>query len=139
MKCSAAIAMLLVALALAGCGASRNTSPAKGQVKVGGNPAANLTVTFYPEKGRPATGTTDAQGNFVLSTFCANDGAVVGPHKVAVTKNDSTGTPPMPGMAGAETAAPPPPFDPKYQNPQSSGLTAVVEKGGKNDFPFDLK
>ena len=45
----------------------------------------------------------------------------------------------MPGMRDAKKAGPLPlPFPAKYSNPDSSGLTAVVEAGAPNDFPFEL-
>ena len=45
---------------------------------------------FYNEESaRPATGRTDAQGSFYLTSFDDNDGALPGQHVVVVTKTDS--------------------------------------------------
>ena len=74
---------------LAGCGGGADrpaTQPVKGRVVYKGLPVAEANVTFSPASGRPATGTTDAQGEFTLTTFIAGDGAIEGEHQVLVEK-----------------------------------------------------
>jgi hypothetical protein len=59
-------------------------------VTLGGQPLEGAAVTFTPvEGGRPATGATDAQGRFRLSTFDPGDGAVLGEHVVTVYKEEA--------------------------------------------------
>lgn len=68
----------------------------KGTVKYKGKPVANAAIMFTMEGApRSAIGTTDADGNFKLTTFDTYDGAFVGTHKVTVTKAASAST--LPG------------------------------------------
>jgi hypothetical protein len=76
-----------IVLICAGCTTSDRplTAPVRGQVTYRGRPVAGATVSFLcPGAPRPAIGTTDASGNYVLTTFEPNDGAVVGTHVVTV-------------------------------------------------------
>jgi len=59
----------------------------KGTVTYKGKPISGAVVSFMMERApRGATGTTDANGNYKLTTFDTNDGALVGTHKVTVNK-----------------------------------------------------
>jgi hypothetical protein len=133
--------LLLLGLGLViGCGGvSGNTAKVKGKVLVGGEPMAGLTVLFQPETGRPATGTTNAAGEFTLTTFNLNDGALVGKHKVAISLDTSSaGPPPQPGTPeydAAKTKAEP--FDSKYKAPQTSGIEKEVV-AGENDITIEV-
>src|SRR5215471_19002997 len=132
---------ICAATLLAGCGGGEggNTVKAGGTLTVKGQPMADLTVTFTPLTGRPASGVTDAAGHFVLSTFKNGDGAAPGAHKVTIHEN-YTEPPPMPGTPEAAAGQEPPKFDPKYSDPAKSGLTAEVKAGEDNTkFTFDLK
>jgi hypothetical protein len=58
-----------------------------GKIVFEGKPVPAGSVMFAPvseefEAGRPATGTPNASGEFQLSTYKLNDGALVGPHRV---------------------------------------------------------
>lgn len=84
-------AMFVVAvLALSGCGDNEaKVTPAEGVVKIGGKPAANLSIQFMPDvmkgaKGPTSFATTDAEGKFRLKTYDGQDGAVVGSHTVVL-------------------------------------------------------
>ena len=82
------VIFLAVASAISGCGGSDvKLAPAEGVVKIGGKPAANVSVQFLPDVMKGATGptsygTTDAEGKFRLKTYDGQDGAVVGSHNV---------------------------------------------------------
>lgn len=74
-----------------GCGGGEfAVTPAKGKVVCGGKPVSVGTVVFTPvggeasgeDPGKPATATLKSDGTFVLSTYDAQDGAVVGKHRV---------------------------------------------------------
>jgi len=128
------IAAAVVMLASAGCGSGSDGPrrvPVSGTVFLGDKPLPDVTVAFYPEKGgRPSTGIANSEGKFFLSTLEPHDGTVVGPHKVSVTEPDAESL--MPGMQGYGKNKQPMVVDPKYGEPQSSGLTASVgEKGEK--------
>jgi hypothetical protein len=130
---------LALAVALVGCDSGgAPTEKVTGTVTAKGQPVSQATVTFTPENGRPASGVTDAQGKFTLSTFKEGDGAVPGTHNVAIIPFKGEGPEPMPGTPEAANYKPPvAPFSQKYTSTQTSGLTAEV-KSGPNDFQFDL-
>ena len=127
----------MICLAIAGCGRTgTETLKAGGTVTYHKKPLADVCVTFTPESGRPATGETDAEGRFTLSTFQPDDGAVPGKHNVSISPS---GAPTMPGTAEAKRAtAKVAPFPVKFSNTRTSGLSANVEAGSPNDFTFDL-
>ncbi|MEK6247545.1 MAG: carboxypeptidase-like regulatory domain-containing protein [Planctomycetales bacterium] len=62
------------------------TIPVSGTVTLDGMPLADATVSFIPENGRPANGTTDADGRFELTTYEKGDGVAISKHKVTVSK-----------------------------------------------------
>lgn len=139
-----------------GCGGSgESTYKVTGNVKVAGTPMQDITVTFMPVAGRPASGITDSSGNFTLATFSKGDGAVAGKHKVSfayrpIKPGDGSGKPanipdssmskPGAGGAGATTpGAPPTPFNAKYTNPETSGIEVEIGSGKPTTFTWDLE
>src|SRR5262245_34579757 len=86
---------LLVPL-VAGCGQA-GLARVKGKVTCNGKPVREAAITFNPaprhdkdrEPGKPATGFTDNEGNYVLSTYRPYDGALLGKHRVTVTLDDT--------------------------------------------------
>lgn len=143
---------LAMTAALLGCSGSDfpETYPVTGKVTLQGKPVEGAQITFVVEGApRMAMGTTDAEGNYTLSTFEPGDGAMPGSHKVMVA-SPAVEAPVMdPGNPGgdygammrqaasgrpAEGAIPP-----KYNSPQTSGLTAEVTAEGPNAFDFDLQ
>jgi hypothetical protein len=130
---------------------ARPTAPVKVTVTYKGAPVADATVTFICQEGEPtpAYGKTDAQGVAKLKTYVEGDGAVIGPHKVLITKMEASSSakaadqsspdyvPPAEGGAPLPTAKDLIP--PKYGMIAQSGLTANVEKKPMNDFSFELK
>jgi hypothetical protein len=76
------LAGLVVGIA---CSRGPKLVPVSGVVLLDGQPVANAAVLFIPAEGRPAEGTTDAEGKFTLQTFQPGDGALVGLHDVTVT------------------------------------------------------
>ena len=152
---------LLALLFLVGCGggdaevANRpKTLPAGGTVTRQGQPVEGATVTFIPTSaGVPgqagaapsATGITDAEGKFQLTTYEAADGAVPGSYKVTVVKRE-----PLPASAQVDqddpnynpNAPPPPPpkhlLPEKYAQQGTTDLTATVAEDGQNQFTLDL-
>ena len=97
------LAMCLGSL-LCGCSGEGDFKVAKvnGQVACQGQPVANVLVQLIPTAageggatGKSAIGTTDANGNFELSTYEPGDGAVVGTHSVKAGSQD-----PVKGLPG---------------------------------------
>lgn len=77
------------AAAISGCSHSDRpeTAPVRGKITYRGAPVAGATITFLcPGAPRLAIGTSDSQGNYRLTTFTPNDGAVIGTHTVTVRK-----------------------------------------------------
>lgn len=116
-----------------GCSQSE-TVPVTGSVTLNGQPAKDAEVIFTPSKGRVASGATDASGRFALSTNAPGDGAVPGDHKVTIVEYYPPGKPPPMSSGG-----PPSRFPQQYMEASQTPLTAKVERGGKNDFTFDVK
>jgi hypothetical protein len=124
---AAALAFGLAAALLApGCGSSSAepptgaTVPVKGVVTYKGKPLTRGTVVFEPDSGREAHGGIQPDGSFVLTTFVADDGAMPGTHRVAVTGLPKNVLPL------------------KFQNVGSSGVEMEVA-AGKADYAIDLK
>jgi len=123
---------LFVMIAASGCGRSETVS-VTGTVTLNGQPADQADVNFMPSKGRVASGVTDKEGRFSLSTNKPGDGAVPGEHVVTIGEYYPPGKPPP--MSGG----PPSRFPRKYTDYQQTPLRAKVERGGKNDFQLDMK
>ena len=114
-------AVALAAVLLPGCGGPK-MAPVKGRVIFNGQPVKEAAVTFSPaaagnqlDTGKPATGFTDADGNFALSTFSEYDGAIVGTHTVNVVVDDTN----------------------PAKCKRSKGLTLEV-KSGPNEFTIEM-
>ncbi len=149
------VTILVVVSLLAGCSGGggpanrRPTKPVKVTVTYKGKPVADAIVTFVNQEGEaaPAYGKTDAQGVAKIKTYVEGDGAVPGPHKVTITKTETSG-------GGSTTSQSSPDYVPpgeggtpvptvkhlipeKYGLLATSNLTADV-KEGKNEITFDL-
>lgn len=86
--------LMITAIACAGCskGSSLATVPVKGKITFRGQALSGASVAFISQdkSGKPASGMTDAQGEYALTTMetptkIAN-GALPGSYKVTVTK-----------------------------------------------------
>jgi prepilin-type N-terminal cleavage/methylation domain-containing protein len=110
--------------------------PARGRVAdAAGKPVAGATVGFHPlsepgdSRHKPA-GTTDAEGNFVLTTYTESDGAPIGEYVVTLEWR------PIPKS----------PFEPeqpdrlkgKFRDPKVSPFRATIKKGTNELPPFQL-
>lgn len=124
--------------------------PVSGKVTYKGNPVVGADVTFTNEEAkRSAFGRTNDRGEYRLTTFSSNDGAVPGKHIVTIVKfepapqvvqPDESSTDYVPPGFGQSTAPPPPKstFPEKYGNAATSGLIAMVNAEGGNVVNFDL-
>jgi len=137
---------LILALILAGCGGTQ-TSPVEGIVTLDGKPLVGASVQFVPQgKGRDATGETDKNGEFAMSTFKPRDGALPGNYKVVISP--PTGAADTAQYATAEEAmaaaksqtkkeSTASRFPQKYARPDQTPLTQEVPVQGK--VRFELK
>ena len=134
-----------LSLGLLGCAPAQPTGDvidtvrASGILTHKGAPIEFYQVLFFPKDIRPAMGVTDAEGRFTLGTNELGDGAVAGSHKVAVTWVGPPSTNPNEGMT--EFTSPPPPkvkLDPKYSDPETSGLVLEVPESGSAELKVEL-
>lgn len=133
------ILVIVVLLTAGGCGRAGTvpTAAVAGRVLFQGAPVGNVTITFTPADGRPATGSVDAEGRFRLSTFATGDGAVVGKHRVTF---GSVEVPPMPGTPDAKGfKPPPPPFPKRYAGLSTTDLEIDVPAAGLPDVLIELQ
>jgi len=131
-------AAIVVAAVLAGPGCGGGKVKVTGVVLLDGKPVEGAVVTFHPAdpgKGHQASGTTDAEGVFRLSTTKPDDGAVPGDYKVTVVYGEGAVAPPASGMKGAfeglEKARKEKRPPPKYNIPRkyaSTGQTPLQQK-----------
>jgi hypothetical protein len=138
-------ALLVGALVLAagGCGPSRPAlGKVTGRVTLAGAAVAGASVTFMPQAGgRPATGVTDAEGRYRLTTVRSDDGAPLGTYSVTIAKTETPAA--SADKFGLSGAAAPPSGEPRqllpvrYAKAQDSGLIREV-KAGSNELDFDL-
>jgi hypothetical protein len=125
--------------------------PVTGTIKYAGAPVADALVSFAPlAEGLPvATGRTNAQGEFTLTTYESGDGAAPGDYNVVVTKVAAATPTPEPqhsadgsvdlsafehgaggsGEEGGGSLIPEP----------STPLTATVEAGPDNHFDLVIE
>lgn len=146
---------LFCLFAVFGCGSDPGppvpVHPVTGKVTYKGEPVVGADITFMnAEANRSAFGRTNDRGEYQLTTFSANDGAVAGKHVVTITKIESA--PPTTEAAPIESEAyvppglgestePPKPkstFPEKFGKQDTSGLIAVVNADAPNKINFEL-
>lgn len=133
-------AVCLLAL-FAGCGTGLpETAHVRGTVTFDKRPLASGKIIFYPEHGRPAIGTIQADGSYVLTTFSPGDGATLGRHRVAIEafKVETREIQLKDGTFTIEPIGNPIWLVPQnYSDPATSPLEREVLPG-KNEINFDL-
>jgi len=131
---------LLGLTCLTGCEAGVGAVPVKGTAKYDGQPLTSGTVQFVPTgDGMAAMGQIQPDGSFQLTTQLADDGALPGQYKVSVQvfPDPASGGGGM-GLPGAEFGDAEPPIPVRYNNPETSGLTATVTDSGENEIVLEL-
>jgi hypothetical protein len=127
------IVVLAFSIAFVGCTRKGPAiAPVKGRVLLDGQPLTTGSVITLPTAGRGAKSFIQRDGAFQLGTFGANDGAIVGEHKVAVVAYD------RPANAGPESGNGKLLVPQQYTNPESSGLAIDVPPEGNNDVVISL-
>jgi len=128
------VKLCLIAVTALFVGCSSKTAPVNGRVKFkdGGDISVlrGYMVSFEPEDDRiSGAGEIGADGTFKITTFTADDGAIPGRHRIAISPPD-----PPPD------APPPKPVIPqKYRDFGTSGLTADIKPGTTNTVEFELE
>jgi hypothetical protein len=145
MKSALAVGLLVSTVLAAGCGKEREPYKAElvavtGVVKLGDKPLDNATVTFTPTgktKGFGASGKTDANGSYSLTTPMGNAGVLPGEYKVSISKvvDSKTGAAIDLGSLGKGGGSPKQAVPTKYSDPATTELKKTVPAGGgKIDF-----
>ncbi len=136
--------ILFASLVAIGCGGAASDraqcAAVSGTVTYKGQLVEGATVSFWtPTASRAATGQTDAKGSFRLTTFAADDGAVLGTHAVTVTKAAPAAAMNASDMATGKADATPvkDPLPAKYADAKTTTLKFEV-KSGKNTAPLEL-
>lgn len=94
-----------------------------------GSPVTGALVEFFPEEGKTSTGTTDAEGKYVLS-YEDSEGAIIGEHTVQVTVGV-----PQPAVDPESMEVAPPMMEP----PKTVVLPQKVSvKEGENSIELQL-
>lgn len=135
-------------IGICGCGAEDTRAkvvPVTGQVLYKGEPVAGASVAFWGDgTATPAVGQTDSSGKFKLTTQ-DREGAVLGKHKVTVSKIEvkggATGNPSMEDAAKAPAVVTEAKSElpKKYSEQAQSPLEQTVTASGPNDFKLELK
>lgn len=132
---------LALLFGLCGCGGAKGPELARagGTVRYNGSPLAGANVIFIPESGPAAHGDTDADGKFVLKTR-GQQGAMVGPGTIVITAVEQQGE--FKGeeeMTTEEISNMYKSLIPdRFGRPDTSGLSAVVDPKGPNEFKLEL-
>lgn len=113
--------LLLVGLAMVasvGCNDQpQGFVPVAGQVLIDGQPLTKGFIRFAPEGGRGSLGAINSDGQFTLGSYAADDGALVGVHKIMIVAREQI----------TDTSAKW--YTPKeYASFQTSGLTAEIKE-----------
>ena len=125
---------------LTGCGKVNDQLPViplQGKVTHKGKPLANALVALHPvnptdPRATTCRATTDAEGNFSVSTYNANDGAPAGEYKVTVECYQLKGS-------GSSLEPGPNILPVKYSQPGTTDFTVSVAEGAANSPTFDIK
>lgn len=152
--------VVLLGATLSGCGSASQPPvpvyPVSGVITLQGQPVIGADVTFVnAEKNRSAFGRTNEKGEYRLTTFTSNDGAVEG--KVVVTVTKAPETPNNVAVADIDSEAYVPPsvevrrqspaktkkekplLPERYSTPTSSSLMAMISSDQENKLNFDLE
>lgn len=85
-------ALLLLAVAMAGCGDGRPSRvPVSGKVLIDGKPLTLGYIRFVPSDGRASGGKIGPDGRFTLTCYDGHDGAVLGTHRIEVAAREILG------------------------------------------------
>jgi hypothetical protein len=135
--------ILLSLFVLSACGCKfkpdRGTVPATVTVKYKGEPVYEAVVVFIAADNF-ANGLTNKSGVAKMSTFGDGDGCIPNTYTVIIKKDElveefDPNKPAGENVISSKTVFHIPQ---KYGESAKSGLTAAVEKDGKNNFVFEL-
>lgn len=136
----AALLLACLVIVLSGCGKEREPYKKElvqvtGTVKISDKPLGDATVTFAPigsTKGLGASGKTDANGVYTLTTPYAHPGILPGEYRVTVSKRVDPKTGEVKTSGALKELVPA-----QYSTPGTSALKLTVPAGGGTlDIPL---
>ena len=141
------LALLLMSVGCSDSGNLVGLVKCEGTVTYNGSPLADAMLTFHPDGGgsdaRAAGASADSSGKFEVTTLKSEDAIGPGNYKVKIVKFEEYGE--LPSKVANDDGEMVQPARPqkntlpkKYENPNSSGLTATIEKGNKATLTFVL-
>ena len=109
-----------------------------------GTPSFVQLMQLEGDAARLATGTTDEEGLFQLTSYERNDGAIPGEHRVVITKADPVDDAENLTMDEALTAKTKRRkssqiLPAKYSSPRTTPVVVTVEENGSLDLLIDLE
>lgn len=139
---------IFTVLAVSGCGGDSSlpkTAKVRGTVSYKGKPLSGGQISFIPEagseaaqSGQPASSQIGTDGSFTLTTFNTGDGALIGAHKVIVSKRGSDTSRNQPKPDGTiDYTVPKAEIPEKYEKVEKTPLKFTVEDK-TNEFKIDL-
>lgn len=136
--------LLFIFLALTGCQRGPRIVPVSGVITLDGRPVEGAAVMYMLiPGGRIATGITDAQGRYTLTTHPSGNGAYEGTHSVTVSLYRDESSPgtntPEGAVSGSSLVKIVWLVPERYSKPQESGLLTTVKAGEKSIYDFNLK
>ncbi len=147
----ASMSPLLLVL-VAGCWSAGGptTFPVEGLVQYEGKPIEGATVTLIPKEteGRSASGMTDSEGTFEVTTYVSPklqaEGAMPGTYDIVVSKMEvrelAEDLSPQEAQAAFQKMGPPKNLLPKkYRSPNTSGLSVTIEDGSPDPLTLELE
>ena len=149
MRSLLAVCLLLTVSGCGGGGDRPAVTPVSGTVKFKGVPQSGAIVTFSTANSpRTAVGICNANGEFKLTTFDTDDGAIPGSHLVTIVNKPSAEAVPLSpeqylkAVESGKGKIPRMDIDDKipakYGEAGESGLKRDVIAGETNVFNFDL-
>ncbi|MDR1960641.1 MAG: hypothetical protein LBQ54_16645 [Planctomycetaceae bacterium] len=146
---AALISCLVVIFCLSGCKRTGLSGlvPCSGTVIQNGQPQAEVDMTFVPvsagEGVRGASARTDEKGAFKVTTLEPGDGIFPGEYKLKLTKRtpDKVYTQAEEEAARVQNKSLPITYIEqmgKYADPDKSGLTVTIPKGGEKNLEIKI-
>ena len=130
---SAAIALFLAALVVAGCGHRKTLGKVSGNVATDGKPVANAVLGFHNQEAGIHILANVVDGKYEVKTA---DGLGLPPGEYAVSVHPPRVENPVGPMLPMEREFPSVP--PRYRSEKTSGLTATVT-AGVNRFDIEMR
>lgn len=129
--------LALAVLTATGCGGGNGLEmyPVRGEVTYKGKPLERGIVDYLPtapDAGRPASGSIQPDGTFVLTTHARDDGAVKGTYSIVIHSYEERADAPKTReeieAQGSRVPQWKSVIPEKYTTPETSGLTDTVDE-----------